>query len=93
LKATSGQIIDENQFKKPDINDNDWKMIVQLSEYKFGKNQNQRFNGLAQKMSESPKDIERFYKSEIPEDLKNPDFPTDIRTIFESESDPELRSF
>jgi len=52
-------LIDENQFKKPDIPDNEWKNILQLSECKFGKNQNQRFVGIAQKMSDSPKDIER----------------------------------
>jgi len=39
--------------------DADWKNIIQLSEYKFGKNQNQRFSGLAQKMSDTSKDIER----------------------------------
>lgn len=76
------------------MSDSDWKNILQLSEYKFGKGGgNQRFAGLAQKMSENPKDIERYYKSDIPEDLKNPDFPSDIRTIFDSESDAELRAF
>jgi len=59
LKASSGTIVEDTTAKRPDIDENNWKSIIQLSEYKFGKGLNQKFAGLAQKMSENGKDIEK----------------------------------
>jgi hypothetical protein len=61
LKGIGITTIDETILKKPEIiSDEEWKNVLHLTEFKFGKAANQKFVNLATKMSEMPKDIERF---------------------------------
>jgi len=44
-------------------------------------------------MADNSKEIEKYFKSETPEDLKSADFPLDIKNMIENENDQELKAF
>jgi len=75
------------------VPDQAWKNVLQLNEMKFGRTQSPKFSGIAQKFSDNPQEVERFYKSDTPEDSNKPEFSADLKSMLDSESDPEVRAF
>lgn len=60
---------------------------------KFGRGQSPKFSGIAQKFSDNPKEVEFYFKSETPEDMSKPEFPADLKSMLDAESDPEVKAF
>jgi hypothetical protein len=60
---------------------------------KFGHTQSPKFSGIAQKFSDNPQEVERFYKSDTPENMSKTDYSPILFSILNQENDDELNVF